>query len=416
MRFKDLGLIEPIQRALEDKKYNEPTQIQREAIPAIIARKDILATAQTGTGKTAAFAVPIIQLIHRREKKQPKRTLRSLIITPTRELALQIGMNIKQYAKYTSVKHAVIFGGVKPHEQERQLRKGVHILVATPGRLLDFMGQGLISLDTIKLLVLDEADRMLDMGFIHDIRKILQNIPREKQTLLFSATMPSSISDLAAKLLVDPVRIAVDPVSSAAEAIQQSVYFTNRKDKVKLLEHVLRDQDMDQVLLFTRTKHGADRLVKKMGRQRIHAIAIHGNKSQGQRQKALELFKSGKVRLLVATDIAARGIDVKNLKYVINYDLPNIPETYVHRIGRSGRAGEEGFAIALCEADEISYIKGIEKLTGEKLTVVKDHPFPQTDQPMTDQQKKAFEKEKISRRKAFHANRKKNKGSRRYAR
>ncbi len=415
MTFSQLGLIEPMLKALEDKGYQTPTPIQIQSIPLVLQRKDILGSAQTGTGKTAAFAAPIIQLIHRIEKTKPT-TLRSLIVTPTRELAIQIGENINDYAKYTTVKHAVIFGGVKQASQVTQLTGGVHILVATPGRLLDLIEQGYINLDTIKLFVLDEADRMLDMGFIHDIRKILQLLPRKRQSLFFSATMPKNIVELSRKILHQPVKVEASRTSSAAETVQQYLYYTNRKSKKDLLHHILQDDALDQVLLFSRTKHGADRISRDLNRKKISAAAIHGDKAQNQRVKALSRFKTGDVRVLVATDIAARGIDIDKLKYVINYDVPNIAETYVHRIGRSGRAGEAGVAISICEPEENAYVRTIEKLIKKKIHPIEDHPFPQTDRPMNAEEKKAWEEEKKKRRQEFFANRKKKQTVRRGSR
>jgi len=347
MRFDELPLIDPILRALEDKNYTEPTSIQEKAIPLILKRNDVLA----------------------------------LIVTPTRELAIQIDENIAAYSKYTKVKHTVIFGGVKQGAQVAKLNKGVHILVATPGRLLDLISQRLISLNDIKVFILDEADRMLDMGFINDIRKLLQLLPEERQSLFFSATMPNNIVELSKKILNKPKRIEVSPVSSTAETIQQYVYYTNRTSKKDLLLHILDNRDIGQVLLFSRTKRGADKIAKHLKRYDIKADAIHGDKAQNQRQKALKKFKEGTVRVLVATDIAARGIDIDKLKYVINYDVPNMPETYVHRIGRSGRAGEDGIAISLCEPEENIYLKDIEKLIKKKVIIIKDNPYPQTDKP-----------------------------------
>ena len=413
MTFKQLGLIEPILKALRDKRYNAPTPIQRQAIPPILKRRDILGSAQTGTGKTAAFAIPIIQLIQKIEGNRQKTTLRSLIVTPTRELAIQIEENITAYAKYTDVRHAVIFGGVKQAKQIAKLKKGVHILVATPGRLLDLINQRYISLDTIKIFVLDEADRMLDMGFIHDIRKLLRLLPKKRQSLFFSATMPNSIVGLSRKILHHPVKIEVSPVSSAAETVQQVLYYTNKQNKKDLLRHILKDQSMEQVLLFSRTKHGADRISRDLKKQRIKSAAIHGDKAQNHRQKVLKQFKTGQIRVLVATDIAARGIDIDKLKYVINYDVPNIAETYVHRIGRSGRAGEAGTAISICEPEENAYIRDIEKLIKQKIKPIKDHPFPQTEKPMTVKEKKAFELQKKRRRQEYFANRNKRKVRRR---
>ncbi|MEM9849589.1 MAG: DEAD/DEAH box helicase [Bacteroidota bacterium] len=409
--FEELGLIAPMLRALADKNYREPTPIQAQAIPLVLKRKDVLGCAQTGTGKTAAFAIPIIQLIHRIEgqtKGFPK--IRALIVTPTRELAIQIDENIKAYSKYTQVKHAVIFGGVKQHQQVEQLRRGIHILVATPGRLLDLQGQGVVDLNDLKIFVLDEADRMLDMGFIHDIRKLLKLLPQNRQSLFFSATMPDHIVQLSKTILKQPVKVEVARVSSAAETIQQYLYYTNRTSKSSLLLHILKDEALDQVLLFSRTKHGADRIARNLKKKKISAAAIHGNKAQNHRQKVLKQFKEGKIRVLVATDIAARGIDIDKLKYVINYDVPNIAETYVHRIGRSGRAGEAGIAISIAEPEENAYIKSIERLIKKKIAEVKNHPFPQTDQPMTEAEKKAWNKEKQRRKQEFFAQRKKKRG------
>ena len=391
-----------ILKALQDKNYETPTAIQAKAIPIVLKRKDVLGCAQTGTGKTAAFAIPIIQLIQKIEGRQPgKPAMRALIVTPTRELAIQIEENLQSYGKYTKVKHTVIFGGVKQHQQVQALRKGVHILVATPGRLLDLIDQGIISLSTIKVFVLDEADRMLDMGFINDIRKLLKLLPEKRQSLFFSATMPENIVALSRKILQDPLKVEVSPVSSTAETIQQYLYYTNRTSKKDLLLHILRNPDIEQVLLFARTKRGADRIARHLSKKRIKAAAIHGDKAQNQRQKALKQFKAGHIQVLVATDIAARGIDIDKLKYVINYEIPNVAETYVHRIGRSGRAGEEGVAISLCEPEENAYIRDIEKLIRQRITVIDDHPFPQTDQPMTEAEKKEWNKEKQRRKQEF---------------
>jgi ATP-dependent RNA helicase RhlE len=412
MTFRELDLIDPILRALKDKNYTEPTPIQAQAIPLVLDRQDILGSAQTGTGKTAAFAIPIIQLIHKIEKDNSRPTLRALIVTPTRELAIQIDENIRDYSKYTNIKHAVIFGGVKQGKQVEKIRKGLHILVATPGRLLDLESQGLLDLSDIKLFVLDEADRMLDMGFINDIKKLLKILPTKRQSLFFSATMPQNIITLSDKILHKPKRIEVAPVSSAAETVQQYIYYTNRTSKKDLLNHILQNEDMDQVLLFSRTKHGADRITRNLKKINVRSAAIHGDKAQNQRQKALQEFKSGRVRVLVATDIAARGIDIDKLKYVINYDVPNEPETYVHRIGRSGRAGEEGIAISICEPEENAYVRDVEKLIKQKLKIIDENPFPQTDKPMTAAEKKEWNKEKQRRKQEFFANRKKNGGGR----
>ena len=400
-------------KALSEKGYEEPTPIQQQAIPLVLQHKDLLGCAQTGTGKTAAFAIPIIQLIHQKDKDhQGKPYLRSLIVTPTRELAIQIEENISAYSKHTNIRHAVIFGGVKQHDQVRKLKQGVHILVATPGRLLDLINQGFIKLDKIKLFVLDEADRMLDMGFIHDIQKLIKMLPTERQSLFFSATMPDNIVKLSQTILRNPVKIEVTPASSTAETIQQHLYYTNRDKKNSLLLHILENEDIEQALIFSRTKHGADRIARNLKKANVQAVSIHGDKSQPQRQKALQSFKSRNIRVLVATDIAARGIDIDKLKYVINFDIPNEPESYVHRIGRSGRAGEDGFAISICEPEENEFIRDIQKLIGLKINVIQDNPFPQTDKPMTAAEKKEWEKEKNRRKQEFFANRKKNGGGR----
>jgi ATP-dependent RNA helicase RhlE len=411
MTFEQLELIAPIQKALKEENYTAPTPIQAKAIPHLLKGKDILASAQTGTGKTAAFAIPILQqLAQDTTPNKGKRPIRALILTPTRELALQIGESVSAYGRFTGVKNTVIFGGVNQQKQTEALGRGVDILVATPGRLLDLMDQGFIRLDSIQYFVLDEADRMLDMGFIHDIRKVLGCLPRRRQSLFFSATLPDSIVALSRNILSNPVKVAVNPVSSTAETIQQYLYCTNKSSKKELLLHILEDDDLDQVLLFSRTKHGADRICRDLNKKRIRAAAIHGNKSQNQRQNALRDFKEGKVRVLVATDIASRGIDIDQLRYVVNFDIPNEPETYVHRIGRSGRAGEEGVSISLCEPEENSYIKSIEKLIDKKIEHVADHPFPQTESPMTTEEKREFEKEKARRRQAYFESRRKHTG------
>lgn len=407
MRFKDLEIIEPLLKALKDEKYTEPTLIQEKAIPLILKGNDVLGSAQTGTGKTAAFAIPILQhlFLDRQLNKSP-RQINSLIITPTRELAIQIGASFSVYGKFTGIKNTVIFGGVKQGAQTDALRKGVDILVATPGRLLDLIDQGFISLKAVEYFVLDEADRMLDMGFINDIRKIIAKLPVKRQSLFFSATMPNNIVELSKKILINPKKVEVSPVSSTAETIQQYLYYTNKKNKKDLLNHILQDQKINQALLFSRTKHGADKIARDLKKQKIKSAAIHGDKAQNQRQKALEQFKAGEIRVLVATDIAARGIDIDKLKYVINYDIPNIAETYVHRIGRSGRAGEEGNAISLCEPEENAYIKDIEKLIHQHIKLISDNPFPQTEIPMTEKEKKEWEKEKQNRRQEFFATKK----------
>jgi len=408
MKFENMNIIEPILKALKDKNYTEPTSIQSKAIPIILEGNDVLGSAQTGTGKTAAFAIPIIQHIHQTEKHQKgKAKIRSLIVTPTRELAIQIDENIREYSKYTNIKHTVIFGGVKQGKQVDMLRNGVHILTATPGRLLDLINQGFISLNDLNIFVLDEADRMLDMGFIHDIRKIIKLLPYKRQSLFFSATMPRNIVELSSKILKNPKKIEVNPVSSTAETIQQYLYYTNKSSKKDLLLHILQSIENEQVLLFSRTKHGADKIARNLKKHKINSAAIHGDKAQNNRQKVLRMFKAGELRVLVATDIAARGIDIQKLKYVVNYDIPNVAEDYVHRIGRSGRAGEAGNSISICEPEENVYIRDIEKLINLKIQVIKDHPFPQTEKPMTQAEKKEFEKEKQRRKQEFFANRKK---------
>lgn len=406
MTFSDLELDNSILQALEDKGYSTPTPIQQQAIPVVLQKHDLLGVAQTGTGKTAAFAIPIIQRLARMDRH--RKAIRALIVTPTRELAIQIEENIDAYSKYEDVKQAVIFGGVKQHAQVESLRKGIDILVATPGRLLDLMDQGIISLDHIEIFVLDEADRMLDMGFIHDIRRILKVLPSKRQSLFFSATMPSDIQKLSKQILNNPKKVEVTPSSTTAQTVEQEIYYTNRADKKNLILHLLKDPKLDQVLIFTRTKHGADRLARELFKKKIKAAAIHGDKAQNQRQRALSEFKTGELRVLVATDIAARGIDIDKLSYTINYDIPNIPETYVHRIGRVGRAGETGTAISICEPEENAFVKDIEKTIKKQIPVVKDHPFPQTDKPMNKEEKKAFEKEKNRRKQEFFKNRKNN--------
>ena len=404
MRFEDLNLHSSLLKAVKDQNYTQPTAIQKKAIPLVLKGNDVLGSAQTGTGKTAAFALPIL---HHLISERTNNKIRALVVTPTRELAIQIGENFTVYSKYNSVRNTVIFGGVKQEAQTNKLAKGVEILIATPGRLLDLIGQGFISLKDIGYFVLDEADRMLDMGFIHDIRKILNQLPKERQSLFFSATMPKNIIDLSSQILKHPKRISVDPVSSTAETIKQYIYYTNKSSKKDLLLYILKDQSINQLLLFSRTKHGADRIVKNLRKKNIQASAIHGDKSQNQRQKALKSFKDSQIRVLVATDIAARGIDIDKLSFVLNYDIPNESETYVHRIGRCGRAGENGVAISICEPEENIYAKSIEKLIQQKIETVQNHPFLQTEKPMNLQQKKEFEKEKQRKRQEFFANRNK---------
>lgn len=408
MQFSNLGLIKPILKALAEKGYSTPTEIQQKAIPQVLRGRDLLACAQTGTGKTAAFAIPLIQIFAEEQGRSvAPRSMKALIVTPTRELAIQIEDNIRLYSKHTNLRHAVIFGGVSQEKQIRRMKRGVDILVATPGRLLDLAGQGHISFDSVSRLVLDEADRMLDMGFVRDIQKLLKLLPPKRQTLFFSATMPDSIKSLTKKILHNPVEVSAHVVSSAAETVQQRKYYTNKSSKKDLLYHVLNEEDLDQVLLFTRTKRGADRIARDLKKKRIESMAIHGDKSQGQRQKALDNFKKGKLRVLVATDIAARGIDIDKLECVINYDVPEVPETYVHRIGRTGRAGENGLAISIVEPEENASIKAIEKLISRRISLEQEHPFPQTEKPMTASEKKEWNKEKARRRQAFHSNRRK---------
>lgn len=407
MTFTDLNLINPILKALAEKGYENPTSIQEQAIPLILENRDVLGCAQTGTGKTAAFALPIIQKVSRhKEQNKYHSGILALIVSPTRELALQIDESIKSYARYTKIRHSVVFGGVNQNRQVKSLTKGLDILTATPGRLLDLIDQGFIDLSHIKVFVLDEADRMLDMGFIHDIRKIIQLIPKKRQSLFFSATMPDNILDLSKSILTNPVRVNVSPENPTADTVRQFIYYTNRQSKNDLLLHILEDEDKDQVLLFSRTKHGANRIARKLSQNKISAAAIHGDRSQNQRQQALKDFKKGKLRVLVATDIASRGIDIDKLRYVINYDIPTESETYVHRIGRSGRAGEEGVAISISEPEENSFVREIENLIQQKIEVVSDNPYPQTDKPMTAAERKEWNKEKSRRRQEFFKSRK----------
>ena len=407
MRFEDLNLHPTLLKAVKYQNYTTPTAIQEQAIPLLLRKNDVLGSAQTGTGKTAAFALPILHHLIKEKSNNHKTKVRALVVTPTRELAIQIGENFTAYSKYNNIKNTVIFGGVKQGTQTNALNNGVDVLIATPGRLLDLMGQGFISLNDIGYFVLDEADRMLDMGFIHDIRKILNELPKERQSLFFSATMPKNIVELSSQILKSPKKISVSPVSSTAETIKQFIYYTNKVDKKDLLLYILKDKNINQLLLFSRTKHGANRIARNLKKKNIQAAAIHGDKPQNQRQKALQSFKDSKIRVLVATDIAARGIDIDKLSYVLNYDIPNESETYVHRIGRCGRAGETGVSISICEPEENAYAKDIEKLIKQKIEAVKNHPFPQTDKPMNAQQKKEFEKEKQRRRQEFFANRNK---------
>lgn len=386
MTFDQLNLQEPLLKALKETGYSSPTPIQEQSIPVVLQQKDLLGVAQTGTGKTAAFAIPVLQLLNGQQPAQRgPRPIRALILTPTRELAIQIEESFKAYGTYTRLNQLVIFGGVSQNNQVNALRNGVDILIATPGRLLDLINQGFINLQQLQLFVLDEADRMLDMGFIHDVKRIITRIPLKRQTLFFSATMPPEIAGLANTILKSPVKVEVTPVSSTAEKIAQQVYFTDKDNKRALLIHVLENPSIERALVFARTKYGSDKIAKALNRAGIRADAIHGDKSQNARQLALNNFKSGKIRILVATDIAARGIDVDNLTHVINYELPNVPETYVHRIGRTGRAGASGIAISFCDGEERAYLKDIQQLIKQAIPVVEEHPYHAAKTVITQQ-------------------------------
>lgn len=381
MSFEKINLIKPVQKALAEEGYTIPTPIQKQAIPIILERKDLLGCAQTGTGKTAAFAVPILQILYNEKNDgDRKRVIRSLIVTPTRELAIQIGESFSAYGKYTGLKNAVVFGGVPQKAQTDKLKAGVDILIATPGRLLDLMEQNFINLQHIKLFVLDEADRMLDMGFIRDVKKIILELPSKRQSLFFSATMPSEIVKLSNTILVNPVKVEVTPEQPTVEAIKQSIYHVAKSDKKTLLIHLLKDPTIVSALVFTRTKHGADHLAKALNKAKIQTEAIHGDKAQNARQRALNNFKTKQTRVLVATDIAARGIDIDELSHVINFEIPNIPETYIHRIGRTGRAGLGGVAISFCDTEEKAYLKDINKMISKPIPVIEDHPYLLTEE------------------------------------
>jgi ATP-dependent RNA helicase RhlE len=375
--FDQLNLVEPILRALKAEGYTTPTPIQQQAIPILLQGKDLLGCAQTGTGKTAAFAIPILQLLYKQEQKSPskRRRIKALILTPTRELAIQIEESFNSYGKHTGLKPTVIFGGVSQHSQVDRLNRGIDILIATPGRLLDLMQQGFVHLNELQFFVLDEADRMLDMGFVNDVKKVIAKLPHKRHSLFFSATMPPIIQSLADSILHQPSKIEVTPVSSTADTIVQSLYYVSKTDKKRLLIHLLQTEKINSVLVFTRTKHGADRVVKDLDKAGIKAAAIHGNKSQNARQAALSDFKTGKIKVLLATDIASRGIDIDALSHVINFELPNIPETYVHRIGRTGRAGFNGIAFSFCDEEEFGELKDIQKLIGKQIPVNESHPF-----------------------------------------
>lgn len=374
MNFTDLGLIDPILNAIEEQGYSQPTPIQEQSIPILLKKKDLLGCAQTGTGKTAAFTIPILQHLHTEGSNDQRKKVKALIITPTRELALQINESIRAYGKFTKLRSAVIFGGIKQTKQVNTLKQGVDIIVATPGRLLDLMGQGYISLKNIEYFVLDEADQMLDMGFIHDIKKVIERLPQRRQSLFFSATMPKSILDLSKTILHQEERVSIQPEQTTAEKVEQAVCMVAKEKKVALLAHLIKSRDAKSNLVFSRTKHGANKLVKKLAKEGITAEAIHGDKSQGARVKALEGFKAGRINVLIATDIAARGIDIDELSMVINYDLPNVPETYVHRIGRTGRADASGVAISFCSQDELTYLRDIQKLINREIEVI-DQPY-----------------------------------------
>jgi ATP-dependent RNA helicase RhlE len=376
MTFKEIEIIDPILKALDAEGYINPTPIQEQSIPILLQGKDLLGCAQTGTGKTAAFGIPIIQhLYNNKTDEKGLRKIKSLIVTPTRELAIQISENFTAYGKFTNIRNTVVFGGVKQGSQVNALKAGVDILVATPGRLLDLIQQGYISLIHIEYFVLDEADQMLDMGFINDIKKIIAKLPSKRQSLFFSATMPPNIIELSTKILGDYEKVSVQPEQATAEKVEQFVYLVPKKSKIKLLVQILNQKRAESTLIFARTKHGSDKVVKLLEKAGIKAAAIHGNKSQNQRQKALGSFKDGHLKVLIATDIAARGIDVSKLELVINYELPNVPETYVHRIGRTGRAEESGTALSFCDMEERTYLKGIQKLINQKIPVVNDHEF-----------------------------------------
>jgi len=375
MTFKELGIAAPILKALVLEGYESPTPIQEQAIPILLEGKDLLGVAQTGTGKTAAFGIPILHHLYNNNSGLGKRKIKALVVTPTRELAIQIGESFTAYGKFTGIKNTVIFGGVKQGKQTDELRKGVEILIATPGRLLDLMNQGFISLRDLEYVVLDEADQMLDMGFIHDVKKIIAKLPPKRQSLFFSATMPKTIVELSQKILGDFEQVTIKPQQATAEKVEQAIYFVPKGDKAKLLIHLIETTGAKAVLVFSRTKHGANKIVKVLDKAEINAAAIHGNKSQTARQNALGDFKDGKLKVLVATDIAARGIDVDNLSLVVNYDLPNVAETYVHRIGRTGRADASGVALSFCDSEERAYLKDIQKLIKQTIPVITDHPY-----------------------------------------
>jgi ATP-dependent RNA helicase RhlE len=388
MQFQDLKLMDALLRAVHAEGYTNPTPIQIQAIPYVLDKRDIIGCAQTGTGKTAAFALPIIQRLAESDKNTKNKRVRALVLSPTRELATQIGENFASYARHTNIKHVTIYGGVSQNPQAKAIRRGVDVVIATPGRLLDLIRQNIVRLNSLEILVLDEADQMLDMGFITDVRKIIENIPQAHQTLMFSATMPPAILSLADAILNNPAEVSVAPQATTVEKIEQSVFYVEKQDKRALLEHLLQqDQSIQRVLVFTRTKHGANKLAQQLAQSKIRVEAIHGDKSQAAREKSLSMFKAGKVRVLIATDIASRGIDVDNVTHVINYDLPNIPESYVHRIGRTARAGAEGIAYSFCDVQERRFLRDIEKLIRLSVPAVSDHPFASTMSDPTPEKK-----------------------------
>lgn len=403
--FKDLHLVEPIQKALESEGYTKPTPIQERAIPELLQGKDLLGCAQTGTGKTAAFAIPILQkLSYEKPLKKEKRQIKALVVAPTRELAIQIGDNFKKYSANLRLKTLMVYGGVSQHPQTKQLKRGVDVLVATPGRLLDLINQGHISLKNVQHFVLDEADLMLDMGMIDDVKKIVKFIPDNRQTMLFSATMPDEIEKLTRAILKDPVKVEITPVSSTAEKIKQEVYFVDKGNKTNLLIHLLKDDAIESALIFSRTKHGADRIVGSLGKAGFSAQAIHGNKTQKARQRALNNFKQRKTKILVATDIAARGIDIAELSHVINYNLPEVPETYVHRIGRTGRSGNSGVAISFSDHDEKALLRGVQKLIDKTIPENPDNPYPLTEKPKKKKSNKSNARRKKNRSSSRRSN------------
>ncbi len=418
MTFENLNLISPILNALRNEGYTTPTPIQTQSIPIILKRKDLLGCAQTGTGKTAAFAIPILQILKEEQRfENGRRNIKSLIVTPTRELAIQIGESFAAYGRHTGIRHTVIFGGVKQNSQVNALRAGVDVLVATPGRLLDLINQKIITLQHIKLFTLDEADRMLDMGFIHDVKKIISRLPAKRQSLFFSATMPPSILKLSGTILDNPEKVEITPVSSTADTVKQKLYLVDKTNKKSLLIHLLKDESIPSALVFTRTKYGADKIGRFINKAGIKAEAIHGNKSQNARQNALKNFKMKRTRILVATDIAARGIDIDDLSHVINFEIPNEPETYVHRIGRTGRAGTNGIALSLCDREETKYLRSINKLINKKIPVIEGHPYHMSDAMPLEEAKNTQKKNFSRRRQGGHdfvrSNRKKWFGKRR---